>query len=148
MARTKSNDFQTYIGIRTTDGLGWLYNYRGSQVALFLVMASMSTGIDNVVDFSAAKKKRVQAMLGLTSQSLIRLQRELEQGESPLIVRISYTEFMLNPDAFIGHNMSVRYYQQNRVKFAKALQWRRQNDFGNGTTRKIYMEENEAVSGE
>ncbi len=124
--RIKVGKQQSYLLLRTTDGLGYLRALKGSKLHILLCMSFYAFTFDNTVNTSPAFWDEVCALLQIQKRQAYRILRELELDM--YVVKLWGGKYMLNPDVMIIGGS--KYYEQNTRRFEKALKWRATGEAG------------------
>ena len=130
--RVKTIKQQSYLLLRTTDGMAYLRRLGGNKLHVILCMAFYAFIWDNTVNTSPAFWDEVSALIGIKKRQVYRLLREMELDL--FIVKMWGGKYMINPDVIIVGGS--KYYDQNVKRFQKAIQWRAQGK----NTKETYLD--------
>ena len=111
---------QSFIALRTSDGLGYLRGLKGNKFHIFTILAYEANLRDNTVNMSVAFADEISAFLGIGRRRIYELISEMEKD--CYLVKLWGGKYMLNPDVYILGGS--RAYVLNVKRFKDALKYR------------------------
>ena len=118
--KVKIGTHQTYMLLRTTNGLGYLRSLKGSKLHILICMSYYAYIWDNTVNTSVAFWDEVSELLRMQKRQIYRLLKEMERDL--YVVKLWGGKYMINPDIIIIGGS--KYYETNVRRFQKAIKWR------------------------
>ena len=86
---------ESFIMVRTTDGLDWLWGLSGNEVKLILLMHQWAEPEKGRISLAAYQRELVCKHLGIAQRSIAGLLRELEAKDC--VVKLGNNDYVVNP---------------------------------------------------
>ena len=86
---------ESFIMLRTTDGLDWLYGLSGNAAKLILLMHQWSEQYKGRISIAAWQRELVMSKLKITVRGLYGLLKELELNDC--LLKLGTNDFIVNP---------------------------------------------------
>jgi Firmicute plasmid replication protein (RepL) len=89
------NNNETFGMHRTTEGIEWVYKFKGNELQCLLTFSHLEDFKTGVVSLSPLRRKEVAKALEISVQSLSRVIKQLENKDA--LHRITDGDLILNP---------------------------------------------------
>lgn len=112
---------ESFIMIRTTNGLKWYYSLGKNEKTLLLIMHEKSDSKTMIVNFTSLTRNAICGILKIKKRMLSVLLSNLEENDC--FIRISQNDFMMNPEHMFKcstNELKTRINYYKNLKYEKA----------------------------
>jgi hypothetical protein len=95
---TSDTNVETFGMHRTTEGIAWVYQFKGNELQCLLTFSHLEDLKTGVVNLSPLRRKEVAKGLKVSVGSLSRIIKQLEDKDA--LIRITDGDLILNPQFF------------------------------------------------